>query len=172
MLTISDINKMSDVDLWTELAKCCGSKTWVKLMLENHPYNNMEDFFLKASHLWFSVNTEDCLEAYSHHPQIGDVESLKKKFAFTANWSKNEQAGVNNASLATLSEIKNLNEQYFKKNGFIFLICASGKSADEMLSFLKERINNSRDKELEIAAQEQNKIIKIRLEKFLNKEQA
>jgi OHCU decarboxylase len=168
MLSIQNINDMSDAQLWVELSKCCGSKTWIKLMLENHPYTNIEDLYLKASHLWFSVDTNDCLEAYSHHPQIGDMDSLKKKFGTTANWSGKEQAGVNTASEDVLKELKLLNEEYYSKNGFVFLICATGKSAEEMLISLKERIVHTRDQELKIAAQEQNKIIKIRLEKWIN----
>ncbi|MCY7362321.1 MAG: decarboxylase, partial [Ignavibacteria bacterium] len=98
-----------------------------------------------------------------------DLNSLKEKFSSTKNLAENEQSGVNSASELTLTELSKYNEDYEKKFGFIFIVCASGKTADEMLSLIKERILNNPEDEIKIAMKEQNKITNLRLNKTLNK---
>ena len=110
----------------------------------------------------------DWQEAFTHHPQIGDRESLKKKFASTAGWAGNEQSGTATATEDVLDELAEYNHQYREKFGYIFIVCATGKTALEMLTMLKQRIENSRETEILIAAGEQAKITRLRLEKLLN----
>lgn len=150
-----------------DLERCCGSSEWVEQMLQFYPFQNTQQVLLLAEQIADQLNESDWLEAFSHHPQIGDLESLKQKFASTAAIASAEQAGSATASDATLKELAEYNQQYFEKFGFIFIVCATGKSADEMLTLLKQRIHHDPETELRIAAAEQRKITRLRLEKLI-----
>lgn len=166
-MTLQQLNIAPEAQL--ELSKCCGSTVWVAKMLEKRPFTNEQELFNLAEEIWRNNCTEqDWLEAFAHHPKIGDIKSLERKFASTKKWASGEQSGVNNADFKTLQELADLNQEYEYKFGYIFIVCATGKSAEEMLMILKSRINNSAEQEIKIAAEEQNKITKIRLEKLLN----
>lgn len=149
------------------LVKCCGSKKWLNEMIQSAPFKSIEDIFHKSEKIWYSLDTDDWLEAFSHHPKIGDLNSLQKKFSGTKELAGNEQSGINSASADILKELAKLNKDYENKFGYIFIVCASGKSAVEMLDIIKNRINNSPEVEIKIAMEEQNKITKLRLEKLL-----
>ena len=110
--------------------------------------------------------SQDWLEAFEHHPRIGDRQALAARFASTRNWSANEQAGVEMAEEVILDRLASGNDQYSQRFGYVFLVCATGKSALEMLNLLEARINNSPEEELQIAQQEQQKIMLLRLDKM------
>lgn len=167
-MKIHEINSLSKEILSLELTKCCGSSKWVKKMINSMPFKNENDLFEKAENNWFTCIKKDWLEAFTHHPKIGDVESLKKKFQSTKIFTLQEQKGVDNISSNILTELKKYNDLYEKKFGYIFIVCATGKSAEEMLSLLKERINNDTEFEIKIAVKQQNEITKIRLKKLLS----
>ncbi|MBX7046263.1 MAG: 2-oxo-4-hydroxy-4-carboxy-5-ureidoimidazoline decarboxylase [Ignavibacteria bacterium] len=156
---------MNQVELKENLTKCCGSTNWVNAMSEDIP-DTREKLFAKAEKVWFELGEKDWLEAFTHHPKIGDLASLEKKFGSTKDFTTNEQSSVNHASMETLKELAEYNQRYEAKFGFIFIVCATGKTADEMLALIKERINNDYNTEIKIAMGEQNKITKIRLEKL------
>lgn len=166
-MTLEQLNTSINAQL--ELEKCCGSSVWVAKMLEKRPFIAEQTLFDAAEKIWWNnCSDQDWLEAFTHHPKIGDIKSLEKKFVSTKKWASGEQAGVNNANYQTLHELTDLNQKYESKFGYIFIVCATGKSAEEMLAILKSRINNNQKDEIKIAAEEQNKITKIRLEKLLN----
>jgi 2-oxo-4-hydroxy-4-carboxy-5-ureidoimidazoline decarboxylase len=106
------------------------------------------------------------LEAFEQHPKIGDINSLKKQYANTVAWASNEQAGVDAASDEVLQALAKGNDDYERKFGYIFIVCATGKSAGEMLELLQSRLTNDPESEIKIGAEEQNKITKLRLEKL------
>jgi 2-oxo-4-hydroxy-4-carboxy-5-ureidoimidazoline decarboxylase len=149
-----------------DLERCCGASRWVARMLANRPFHSMEDLITTAEREWNAMQEPDWLEAFSHHPKIGDVDSLRKKFASTANWAANEQGSVQQADEETLQQLAAGNTAYESKFGFIFIICATGKSAKEMLNALQQRLSNERRVELKIAAAEQAKITALRLKKL------
>jgi 2-oxo-4-hydroxy-4-carboxy-5-ureidoimidazoline decarboxylase len=122
----------------------------------------------EAKGTWAQCQETDWLEAFEAHPMIGDVNSLRKKFANTKHLASKEQAGASNATDEELHALSKLNHEYKAKFGFIFIICATGLSAKVMLDALQNRINNSREHELNIAAQEQLKITLLRLHKALD----
>jgi 2-oxo-4-hydroxy-4-carboxy-5-ureidoimidazoline decarboxylase len=157
---------MNQTELKENLTKCCGSTSWVNAMCQDFSLENKDNLFKSAEKIWFDLDEKDWLEAFTHHPKIGDLASLEKKFGSTKDFTTNEQSSVNYASIETLKELAEYNKKYEKKFGFIFIVCATGKTADEMLALIKERINNNYDKELRIAMGEQNKITKLRLEKL------
>ena len=167
-MTLHDLNILPKEQLKAELFKCCGSKTWVEKMLPFFPADDMTELLYDAEDQWYECTEADWLEAFTHHPKIGDMDSLKKKFATTAGWASGEQGAVAQASEETLKALAKGNEEYEKKFGFIFIVCATGKSADEMLALLNERLPNHKEEEIKIAMDEQNKITQIRLQKLLS----
>lgn len=161
--------KISSVDIRDELSICCGSEKWIKEMSELYPFKSEEKLFEEAERIWFGLNETDWLEAFLYHPKIGKIDSLKEKYSSSKHLAENEQAGVNDASEETLLELAGLNNEYEKKFGYIFIVCATGKSAEEMLDIIRSRIENEKKKEILIAMKEQSKITKIRLNKIKDK---
>ena|SRR5437868_12964843 len=166
-MTLHELNMLPVPQLKAELLKCCGSSAWVNKMVPFFPAEDLVEILEDAEEQWYKCAKEDWKEAFAHHPKIGDVDSLKKKFASTSQWASTEQSGVDSASEQTLKAFAKANQEYEKKFGYIFIVCATGKSADEMLGMLQSRILNSPSEEIEIAAEEQNKITKLRLEKLV-----
>lgn len=165
---LEHLNTCSENEAKSELVMCCGSTAWVAKMLEKRPFATADVLFNAADDIWFKLTSTDWLEAFTHHPRIGDVETLRAKFASTASWCENEQKGVSQASDDVLHQLADLNDKYFEKYGYIFIVCATGKTALQMLEILKKRMPNNQEEELKIAAGEQAKITKIRLEKLLS----
>jgi 2-oxo-4-hydroxy-4-carboxy-5-ureidoimidazoline decarboxylase len=165
-MTLSEFNKLSQKQAFDCLFTCCGSTNWAEKMALKTPFNSIEELKKCADNLWAETSENDWLEAFTHHPKIGDIGSLEKKFAATAFWASSEQASVNQANRKVLEKLAAGNETYWQKFGFIFIVCATGKSAGEMLDLLNERLPNERVLELRIAAGEQNKITQIRIEKL------
>ena len=149
-----------------ELFKCCGCTIWADRLASKFPFQSLEELKKESDNIWFSLSENDWKEAFTHHPKIGDVKSLQEKFASTKQWASAEQAAVNTATQTILQELKNGNDDYEKKFGYIFIVCATGKSAEEMLTILKSRINNSPEEEIKIAMEEQNKITHLRIDKL------
>jgi len=148
------------------LKKCCGSERWVNEMMSIQQFEKADDVMKNAERIWYSLDKSDWLEAFDHHPKIGDMNSLKEKYSVSKDLSESEQAGALSAAEDTLSELSLYNQLYEKKFGFIFIVFATGKSADEMLGIIKERINNDPETELRTAAEEQFKITKLRLKNY------
>lgn len=166
-MTLHQLNQLPKEQLKEELFKCCGSTAWVNKMVPFFPADDMVEVLEDAEGQWYQCSQQDWLEAFTHHPKIGDVESLKKKFASTATWAANEQSGAAEASQEIIAALAKGNTDYENKFGFIFIVCATGKSANEMLQLLQDRLTNNTSEEIKIAADEQNKITKLRLEKLL-----
>ena len=166
-MTLHELNILPKQQLIEELAKCCGSSAWINKMLPFFPADDLVELLEDAEEQWYLCSEQDWKEAFAHHPKIGDAESLKKKFASTSQWASEEQSGVNTASPQTIEALVKGNQEYEKKFGYIFIIYATGKSAEEMLVILQTRLQNNPEVEIEVAADEQNKITKLRLEKLL-----
>ncbi|MFY1830456.1 2-oxo-4-hydroxy-4-carboxy-5-ureidoimidazoline decarboxylase [Myxococcus fulvus] len=167
MSALERLNTLSTDEARAELARCCGASRWADAMTKARPFRDAEHLFSEASSQWSRTGPEDWREAFTHHPRIGDVASLRAKFAATANWSSQEQGGVSGAGEEVLQGLADGNKAYEERFGFIFLVCATGRSAQEMLGLLRARLGNAPDEELRIAAGEQAKITRIRLEKLL-----
>ena len=166
-LTLHELNILPKQKLIEELTKCCGSSSWVNRMLPFIPADDMIELLEDAEEQWWQCNEEDWKEAFSHHPRIGDLDSLTRKFASTAQWASGEQSAVAAASKETIEALAEGNRLYEEKFGYIFIVCATGRSAEEMLGMLQTRLNNEPGQEIQIAADEQNKITKLRIEKLL-----
>ena len=166
-MSLEKINMLGYNEAYKTFAGCCGSDSWVKKMITGRPFKSKNEMIEASENTWNSLTEKDWLEAFEHHPMIGDLNSLKEKYTSARILAENEQAGVNEASTFTISELSKFNTEYLKKFGYIFIVCATGKSADEMLSMIKERIKNDPETEIKIAMKEQGKITKLRLEKIL-----
>lgn len=147
------------------LRQCCGASRWLEGMMIAWPFEDRADLNASAKSVWSRMERKDILEAFDHHPRIGaDLDALRKKFSKTAALSEAEQSSVACASEQTLIALRDGNKKYEARYGHIFIVCASGKSAAEMLTILESRMNNDTDEELRIAAGEQAKITQLRLE--------
>jgi 2-oxo-4-hydroxy-4-carboxy-5-ureidoimidazoline decarboxylase len=158
-MTLDELNSLSSDDLAKALLECCGSSAWANLMIQRRPFPSSAALFQSADEIWFDLKESDWLEAFGRHPKIGEKSGSK--------WSSQEQAGMANAPSQLEVAMRELNAQYEQKFGYIFIICATGKSAGQMLGSLTARIGNSPAQETQIAAAEQGKIIKLRLQKLL-----
>ena len=178
-MNLSEFNELSKDNIKAALIKCCGSTAWVKRMTEKQPFKSENELFNIAERNWYECSEEDWLEAFSHHPKLGDLGSIEKprqesgsasggKFANTSEWAGEEQAGAKSATPEIIEELTMANIAYEKKFGFIYILCATGKTAKVMLSIMRIRLNNDRETELKMAMVEQNKITKLRLEKLLS----
>ena len=165
MVNLEQLNQWSPQEAQEALLKCCGSPQWVAAMTSSRPFESQEQLFAAADGIWFALPESEWLAAFGHHPRIGETQ-LRAKSESTADWSAGEQAGVAQASEDVIQGLAQGNDAYYEKFGFVFLICATGKSAAEMLSALEARLPNDRATELQNAAQEHSAITKIRLEKL------
>jgi 2-oxo-4-hydroxy-4-carboxy-5-ureidoimidazoline decarboxylase len=146
--------------------RCCGSRRWADQMLARRPFASDAELFAAADEVWTSLGPDDWLEAFAGHPRIGDLDGLRKKFANTADWASHEQSGVAAANEEILRRLAEGNRRYEERFGYIFIVCATGKTAAEMLDILNARLSNSPEQELAIAAAEQAKITRLRLQKL------
>jgi len=135
-----------------ELRACCGSSEWVRRMMAARP---MTDAFAAAEEIWSSLDHTAWLEAFAAHPRIGERKA--------SGWASQEQSGTASAGNETLTALAETNREYEKKFGFIYIVCATGKSAEEMLAIARERLANEREQEVRNAAEEQLKIMKLRM---------
>jgi OHCU decarboxylase len=148
------------------LLQCCGSKRWAENVANTRPYENVEKLIANANDIWWSLDRYDWLEAFQSHPKIGEKKSAAPVSDQSRQWSGQEQSGVATASRETVDALAALNWAYEQKFGFIFIICATGKTSVEMLESLKKRLENDAETELPIAAAEQSRITELRLKKL------
>ena len=141
------------------LLRCCGSTKWAAKMETWRPYASLSQLLEQADEIWREATAADWLEAFRAHPRIG--ESSRSK------WSEEEQAGARSAATAVLNELADGNRTYYERFGFIFIVCAAGKGADEMLAILRNRLKNDRETELQNAAEQQRLITRLRLVKLI-----
>ena len=167
-MTLDTLNTLPKSEALEQFAICCGASKWVEEITAFRPFQHKNELFDLTEKIWFSLNSEDWLEAFSHHPKIGDIDLLRKKFQKTKSWSEKEQLGIQEAGENILKDLAESNRLYEEKFGYIFIVCATGKSADEMLALLKVRLENDPEAELLIAAKEQNKITQLRLDNLLS----
>jgi len=158
-LSITELDAMSEQDVAAVFRSCCGASRWVDGMTDRRPFRSRDALLKAADEEWDKCSERDWLEAFSHHPKIGDVDA--------EGTAAQEQAGARNAAVATQDELKKINRSYEERFGHIFIVCATGKSAQEMLAIARDRMNNDRETELRTAAEEQRKIMHIRLQKLL-----
>jgi 2-oxo-4-hydroxy-4-carboxy-5-ureidoimidazoline decarboxylase len=167
-MTLDELNHLDRAARAEQLRKCCGSSRWVEQMLAVFPVADKETLLDHADSIWNHLGPDDYREAFTHHPKIGDLNGLREKFASTRAWAAGEQGAVQQASEETLQALAAGNAAYEQKFGYIFIVSAAGKSAEQMLHLLQTRLLGDADEELLLAADEQRKITRLRLEKLLS----
>ena len=165
-MDLEQLNSMPHDEAVKAFLQCCGSKRWAEHVANARPYEGVETLFTNANNTWWSLDRDDWLEAFRSHPKIGEKKAAAPVSDKSRQWSGQEQSGVATASRETVDALAALNWAYEQKFGFIFIICATGKTSEEMLESLKKRLENDAETELPIAAAEQSKITELRLKKL------
>lgn len=160
-------NRMADPMAVEFLKSLCGSTSWASQLTAQRPFASVRALATAMETVFWSLHEEALLEAFAAHPQIGDTHKAASATTLSASWSTSEQAGMSSATSTAAERLSSLNAQYAAKNGFIYIVCASGRSAAELLAVLESRVDNDRAAELDTAAREQLKITRLRLEKWL-----
>ena len=168
-LALASLNSISPSEAENELLKCCGSRAWAARLIAIRPFKNLDDLIAKADRVWWSLEPRDWLAAFHSHPKIGEKKAAAATAVEAQRWSEDEQSGTRNAAAETMAALAELNREYEKKFGYIFIVCASGKSSEEMLAILRRRLGNDGDEELRNAASEQAQITQLRLRKLIGK---
>lgn len=157
----ASLNALENAAAREALRRCCGASRWVDGMLARRPYVDDDALFAAADDVWWGLGVEDWLEAFAAHPRIGDRSAAQ-------GWSREEQSGIDAASADVAARLRDGNERYERRFGHVFLICAAGRTAGEMLAELKRRVTNDAGTELREAAEEQCKITRLRLRKLVS----
>ena len=157
---------LPDHEAFILLQSCCGSQAWVQAMLAHRPFGTLVRVLNEAEDIWWSLAPDDWREAFDHHPRIGEQVASTPQNATAQAWSADEQRGASAAGALTLQALTDGNREYERRFGQIYLVCATGKSAEEMLALLRQRLSNDPATELRVAAGEQAKITRLRLEKL------
>jgi 2-oxo-4-hydroxy-4-carboxy-5-ureidoimidazoline decarboxylase len=166
------LNRLPEAAARAELLACCGASRWAREMAARRPFGNAADVFAAADHIWGSLGRDGWLEAFASHPQIGESRAEKKIESevgqhLSARWSAEEQSGVQQNSEDVKTRLAEGNRVYRQRFGYVFIVCATGKTASEMLAILERRLQNHASAELPIAAGEQRRIMRLRLEKLI-----
>jgi 2-oxo-4-hydroxy-4-carboxy-5-ureidoimidazoline decarboxylase len=168
-VTLAEFNALPTARAESVLMDCCGASQWATRVAERRPFATFEALGQAADSAWRSLERADWLEAFSHHPQIG--QKAASGSASARKWGGGEQSGAQGAAENVKARLVRGNRAYLQKFGYIYIVCATGKSAPEMLAILEQRLQNDPAQELPIAAEQQRLITRIRLEKLLAREQ-
>jgi allantoicase len=161
------VDSAAEKQVGAALLDCCGSNEWVKQMLARRPFGDAEELFGAADEIWAGLKGTDWLDAFRRHPRIGEKKAARKQSKKAGAWSAAEQADVVAAGADTKEVLAAALRGYEAAFGFIFIICAAGKTPEEILKNLQQRMGNDRETELRVAAEEQRKITRLRLEKLI-----
>lgn len=160
-MTLDQLNTSDVHEAQREFARCCGSTEWAARMTAARPFASADSMLVTADVIWSALKESDWREAFAAHPKIGDVRLKAER------WAVQEQAGTAVASTEVLDRLAAKNREYETRFGYIFIVCATGKAADEMLTMLEQRLANDAAAEIREAAEEQRKITQLRLRKLL-----
>ena len=162
-------NRLSPEEAAREILDCCGSSVWSRQLAAGRPFHDDLSLIMASDQIWNRLPPEDWMEALSKHPRIGQQRAPQAASAQSAVWSAEEQQGVTAAGESIQSALAEANREYEQRFGRVFIVCATGKSAREMLEILRSRLRNDDATELRVAAEEQRKIMNIRLQKWLQR---
>ena len=164
---IGSLNRLAGAQARKALLDCCGSSAWVDRMLSLRPFAGVEQLLDCADRVWSQLEEKDQMEAFRHHPPIGGKKAGARQSRKAQRWSAGEQSQAQSASPETFARLAEANRAYYEKFGTVFLICATGKSAEEILDNLRARLANDWAAEARIAAEQQRQITRLRLEKLV-----
>ena len=166
-MTLDRLNTLPAPDAERELLSCCGSSVWARQVAASRPYRDIGALLATADRVWWRLTPDDWLEAFARHPRIGERAAVTASAA-ERTWSEGEQSRAQHSAPSVLAQLASANAEYEDRFGHVFLICASGKSAEEILANARARLRNHPERELTIAAEEQRRITHLRLRKLLD----
>ncbi|BDX06429.1 2-oxo-4-hydroxy-4-carboxy-5-ureidoimidazoline decarboxylase [Planctobacterium marinum] len=169
-MTLEELNQLEETACIKWFEQTCAVQIWCQKMTSARPFQSASQISTYAELFWQQCRDKDYLQAFEAHPMIGNVDTLREKFADTKNTAASEQAGAQAADEQTLQLLHQLNHEYLNKHGFIFIVFATGKSAAQMLEILQQRLPNDTETEIKLAAAEQLKITLLRINKQLQTE--
>jgi 2-oxo-4-hydroxy-4-carboxy-5-ureidoimidazoline decarboxylase len=165
--TLAHWNQLPTEDAARQILSCCGSERWARELAGRRPFADQRSLVASSDEIWNRLNVSDWMEAFSTHPRIGERKMPQAASRQSADWSSQEQHAVAEAETKTLEALARANEEYEKRFGRRFIVCATGKPAAEILEILQRRLQNDEETELRMATEEQRKITNIRLKKWL-----
>jgi 2-oxo-4-hydroxy-4-carboxy-5-ureidoimidazoline decarboxylase len=171
-VTVAELDRLAEPDARAALGDCCGAARWVDAMLAARPFGDRAGLLVAADRADHTLRPADWLEAFAAHPRIGDFETLRARFGAAADWSRAEQQGARDAGERTLRALAEGNLEYERRFGHRFIVCATGRGADEMLAMLSERLRHDAVQELTVAAGEQSRITRLRLDRLIGHDPA
>jgi OHCU decarboxylase len=169
-VTLEELNALPRSQAQAVLLDCCGAARWASRMAARRPFAGLKDLYEAANFIWEDLQPADWLAAFGRHPQIGEKAAIGSESS--RRWAEGEQTGARVAAENVKTKLAQGNRAYREKFGYIFIVCATGKSAEEMLALLEQRLQNDSAHELHIAAEQQRLITRLRLEKLLTVERS
>lgn len=170
IVTLDELNALPASKATDLFLSCCGSSAWAKEMVKGRPYSSLGKLLDTADRAWSAATPEQIKDAFAHHPRIGEKTAAAPQSATAKAWSKAEQSTVNLASSNVHDQMSLVNSAYEARFGYIYIVSAMGKSAEDMLELARKRLRNDPERELKIAAAEQGKITRLRLKRLLGAE--
>jgi OHCU decarboxylase len=161
--TLDRLNALPTPEAAEQLRACCGSSRWVEAMLARRPFESVADLLAAADEAWRATGPEDWNEAFAHHPRIGDRHAAAPVSATARAWSAGEQGTAAGAGASARAALAEANEAYERRFGRIYLVCAAGRSAEDLLADIETRMRNDPERERAVAVEEQRKITRLRL---------
>ena len=158
-MTLIEFNRVPRYRAEAELIQVCASRAWARTIASRRPFHDLSRLQRAATEVWWGLDETDWREAFHAHPKIGQRK--------VDGWAAREQSGMNHAGADVVLDLEQSNRDYLSKFGYIFIVCATGKTADQMLAVLKSRLSNPAEQEIRVAAEEQSKITQLRLEKLI-----
>lgn len=168
LMTLDEFNSLGNATAVEALNSCCGARRWVKAMVEQRPFDSVTAVVDAANRIWSETTERDWREAFDHHPRIGERKSAAPQDSQAASWSSGEQARAATADSDVKRQLADVNADYEARFGHIYIVCAAGRSAEELLTIARARLNNDPATELRVAAEEQRKITELRLRKLFS----
>lgn len=166
MSALEDWNELSVTEAASEILPCCGSRRWAHALALSRPFLNAAAVFAISDEVWRGLDPSDWNEAFSSHPRIGEKKAPDSATVRSAQWSSEEQSGVAKSGYLQ-DRLRDANRRYEARFGKVCIVCATGKSAEEMLTILNKRLDNDEATELSEAAEQQRQITQLRLRKWL-----
>ncbi len=162
------VNALATADAEATFRSCCASRVFAERLAAARPFASLDAMQAAGARIWGALGAADWDEAFRAHPEIGGKKAEGPQTMKSASWSAGEQAKVPLASEATRTALAEVNALYRERFGRIYIVCASGKSAEELLAIARARLESSPEDELRTAAEEQRKITDLRLAKLVS----
>jgi len=161
-------NRLSAEEAENEIVACCGSRAWARRMANRRPIADEALLLRTSDDVWRSLSEQDWMEAFQSHPRIGASRPVQGVDRRSSAWSTDEQRSVHEESAALKVALEQGNQEYERRFGRIFLVCATGKTGSEILEILRHRLDNDRATEMREAAEQQRQITRLRLRRWLS----